>query len=391
LNILFISFDADPPNKGGVSTVTNILAKALIERGHFCALAYFEESEYPSLLFENKTKLVKENLVNLMIFFAKYKFDIILNQLPTLTDFELLDQLPLNSCKVIAVYHNRPMLHPLLPINLLQIIEETDSYVNKLYTLIKIGFLPILNIFFGKREILKYKIISQKSDKILLLSSHFFNNWIKLVPEVDKNKLVSICNPLTFDNFFPVTNISKKENLVIVVASLNHVKRAQILLKIWCELEKNKSLNNWSFEFIGEGYELKSLKKEAKKIKLKRIKFIDKTYPIEYYKRAKILMMTSKYEGWPMVLMEGQQNGVVPVSFNSFESIVEIISHNENGIIIPNNDVNAFVDSMTNLMLNAEILNKMIKNAIVSSHRFEKELIVSRYINLFNDLSENNN
>ncbi len=388
MNILFISFDADPPNKGGVSTVSNILAKALIDRGHCCALAYFEESEYPSLLFKNKIKLVKENFVNLMIFFTKNKFDIILNQLPTLTDFELIEQLPLNSCKVISVYHNRPMLHPLLPINLLQIIEETDSYVNKLYAFIKIGFLPILNKIFEKRETLKYKIISQKSDKILLLSSHFFNNWMKLVPEIDKNKLVSIGNPLAYDNFFPISNIKKKENLVIVVVSLNHVKRAHILLEIWSKLERNTLLENWNFEFIGDGYELASLKKQAKILKLERIKFVGKSHPIDFYKRAKILMLTSKYEGWGMVLTEGQQNGVVPVSYNSFESIVEIINNNVNGIIIPNNDINSFVVGMTNLMLNEELLNEMIKNAILSSHRFEKEKITNQYIDLFNCLIE---
>lgn len=384
MNILFISFDADPPNKGGVSTVTNILAKALIERGHFCALAYFEESEYPSLLFENKIKLVNENFVNLIIFFTKYKFDIILNQLPTLTDFELLEQLQLNNSKLISVYHNRPMIHPLLPINLIQIMEQCGSYVYKFYTLLKIATLPFLNIFYKKNEILTYKNISLKSDIILLLSNHFFNNWIEIVPEVDKNKLVSIGNPLTFDSFFPVTNISKKENLVIVVVSLNHVKRAHILLEIWSKLERNILLENWNFEFIGEGYELESLKKQANNLKLKRIKFIGKSYPLEFYKRAKILMLTSKYEGFPMVLTEGQQNGVVPVSFDSFESIVETISNNVNGIIIPNNDVNSFVVSMTNLMLNEEMLNEMIKNAILSSHRFEKEKIVNQYIDLFN-------
>jgi glycosyltransferase involved in cell wall biosynthesis len=386
LNILFISFDADPPNKGGVSTVTNILAKALICKGHYCSLAYFEESEHPSELFENKIKLVHQNLDNIRDFFTQNKFDIILNQLPTSTDFELLNLLPLNNSKLISVYHNRPMLHPLLPLNLFQIIKQSESYLYKFYTLLKIALLPILNIYYENQEVLKYKTISLKSDKIILLSNQFFKNWFEIVPETDKKKLVAISNPLTFDTFFPIIDINKKENLVIVVVSLNHVKRAHVLLNIWHKLEKNKLLQNWRFEFVGDGYELESLKKQAYNLKLERIKFIGKSNPRLFYKRAKILMMTSKYEGWPMVLMEGQQNGVVPVSFNSFESIVEIISNNFNGIIVPNNDINSFVVSMTNLMLNEEKLNEMIKNAVISSHRFEKEKIVNQYIDLFDSL-----
>lgn len=386
MNILFISFDADPPNKGGVSTVTNILAKALICKGHYCSLAYFEESEHPSELFENKIKLVHQNLDNIRDFFTQNKFDIILNQLPTSTDFELLNLLPLNNSKLISVYHNRPMLHPLLPLNLFQIIKQSESYLYKFYTLLKIALLPILNIYYENQEVLKYKTISLKSDKIILLSNQFFKNWFEIVPETDKKKLVAISNPLTFDTFFPIIDINKKENLVIVVVSLNHVKRAHVLLNIWHKLEKNKLLQNWRFEFVGDGYELESLKKQAYNLKLERIKFIGKSNPRLFYKRAKILMMTSKYEGWPMVLMEGQQNGVVPVSFNSFESIVEIISNNFNGIIVPNNDINSFVVSMTNLMLNEEKLNEMIKNAVISSHRFEKEKIVNQYIDLFDSL-----
>jgi len=50
-------------------------------------------------------------------------------------------------------------------------------------------------------------------------------------------------------------------------------------------------------------------------------------------------MMTSRFEGWPMVLMEAMQMGVVPVVYNSFESLSDIVVDGENGYIIPNNDL----------------------------------------------------
>ena len=60
--------------------------------------------------------------------------------------------------------------------------------------------------------------------------------------------------------------------------------------------------------------------------------------------------MTSGFEGWPMVLMEAMPMGVVPIAFNSFESLQDIISHKENGIIIPNNDMDKYVAGLKWLM-----------------------------------------
>jgi len=54
LNILFISYDADPPYMGGTSTVVNVLAKAFVSEGHFCALGYMDDSNHPSVFLKTK-------------------------------------------------------------------------------------------------------------------------------------------------------------------------------------------------------------------------------------------------------------------------------------------------------------------------------------------------
>lgn len=387
MNILIISFDADPPNRGGVATVTNVLAKSFIAQGHFCALGFIENSEYPSVFFQHKVQLVKENRSCIKEFFKEHHFDIILNQLPTLTDFEFLSSLPLGDCKMVSVYHNRPMLHPMRIKGLFKIFKESNNFIYKLYTLMKIPLLPVMNFIGKRKELDNYRNIYLSSDRIVLLSDKFFPNWINLVPETEKNKLIAIGNSLVFDIHYPVKSLEQKELLIIVVANLNHVKRANILLRIWKKIEANPLLSEWNFEFIGSGDELNSLKKLATKLKLKRIKFVGSANPLSYYKRAQIMMLTSKYEGWPMVLMEGQQMGVVPISYNSFESITDIIDDNENGLIIPNNDLNCFVDRLEELMLNQQMRERMSENAVLSSHRFNKEIVANKYLSLFQQIS----
>lgn len=385
MNILIISFDADPPYMGGTATVANILAKNFISKGHFCALGYMENSEFPSIFFNNKIKLRKDNSEECRKFFQKHQFDIILDQVANITDFPFLLSMPLGKCKIISAYHSRPMYHFSMFENLLRIYGDSDNPIYQLYTLAKIPLLPYFWVRSRIKEYNIFKSINNSSDRILLLSKNFFQNWINLVPGTNSSKLVAIGNPLVFDKSLEIEEIQNKEKLVIFIYS-NPAKRANLLLQIWKKIEEDSRFDDWKIEFIGEGEGFKQIKQKSTKFKFKRFQFTGykNTYP--YYKRASMMLMTSKYEGWPMVLMEGQQMGVVPVSFNSFESITDIINDGENGIIIPNNDIEKFVSGMKELMLNNNQRNLMAANAIESSKRFNLDHVIDKYLNLFESL-----
>lgn len=388
MNILIISFDADPPYMGGTATVAHVLAKAFHAKGYFCALGYMETSDHPSTYFHNKVKLVKENISVVEKFFNEHKFDIILDQLANITDFEFLLSLPLGGCKIISAYHNRPMLHPIRIDQLLNIYKSSNHPFYKIYTLAKIPLLPFIKFIGIRNELKSFKNIYLNSDKILLLSEKFFKNWLNLVPETNINRLVAIGNPLVFDKSFPAKEIGTKEKLVIAVCSANSQKRAHLLIKIWARIEKDVQLNDWTFEFVGGGEEIENIKKLAKNLELKRIKFVGYKDPLPFYQRASIMIMTPKYEGWPMVLMEGQQMGVIPISYNSYESITDIIDNGENGLIIPNNNMKCFVEKMKALMKNQTDRERIILNCIHSSLRFSIAKVVKKYTDLFLELQD---
>lgn len=390
MNILIISCDADPPYMGGTATVANVLAKNFIARGHFCALGYtLDHSEHPSVFFKYKILLAKENRINAEIFFQKYQFDIILNQIPNMTDFAFLKSICSDKCKIISAYHSRPMFHFSMLETLLRIYGDSNNLIYKIYTLAKIPLLPWYWIRSRRKEIRIFSDINSNSDRILLLSEKFFPNWINLIPGTNPSKLVAIGNPLVFDKPLPMEKIVNKENLVIVIYS-NPVKRGSIMLQIWNRIEADPLLKDWKLEFIGGGEGYDQIRRLALKLKLKRITFTGYQNTYSYYKRASIMLMTSKFEGWPMVLMECQQMGVVPVSYKSFESITDIIDDKENGFIIPNNDIGCFLDKLKQLMLNAPERERMAANAINSSVRFSVEKVTDKYMQLFSDLMNEN-
>lgn len=387
MNILIISFDADPPYMGGVSTMTNLLAKHFIAKGHFCALGYFDDEKKPSSFFKYKIKISELNKKNVEVFLIAHNINIILNQIPSKTNFKFLNSVISVNCKIATVYHSRPMLHFQLFEILLRILNEKYSVLYKIYTFLKIPLIPIYFIITRTKELNNFNDINLYSDKIILLSKNFFPNWKKLVSNANDSKLTAINNPLVYPSTFNFKELNEKEKLVIVIYS-NPAKRANVLLQIWNEIENDASFYDWNFEFIGEGEGYSQILNLAKKLNLKRITFTGYQNPYSYYQRASIMMMTSKYEGWPMVLMEGQQMGVVPIVYNSFESLTDIINDGVNGIIIPNNNIKLFVEKLKNLMQNTSERHMMAENAIMNSKRFNIDEVVNKYLNLFHNLVE---
>lgn len=385
MNILIISFDSDPPHYGGVSTMTNLLAKEFIKKGHTCCLGYPFKSEYPSSFFKDKILLSNKNIVAIKKYAETHQFDIILSQFITI-DYKIVSILKNPYTKIVTVYHTRPMLHGLEFEDLINYIERSNNWLHRLYNITKIPLLPFYKIIRKRKEKISFYEAYRNSDKLVLLSKYFFSALKEIIPHAKINKIAFIGNPIVFEECFPIERLEEKKKKVLVVCSAEHVKRIPIILKIWQSIENDSEYNEWSFTYVGDGDMFNQIKKQAKKMQLKRITFTGFTSPLPYYKESSILLMTSKYEGWPMVLMEGQQMGVVPISYNSFESLKEIIDNENNGIIIPNNDIKTFIKRLKDLMLDDEKRKKMAQNAIVSSQRHSKRNTVDKYLFLFENL-----
>ena len=84
--------------------------------------------------------------------------------------------------------------------------------------------------------------------------------------------------------------------------------------------------------------------------------------PRVYYERASILMLTSEFEGFPLVLAECMSFGVVPVVYGSYSAVYDIIDDDVNGLII----------SKANEGFNAAIMAERIKNIIEDNNKRNK-------------------
>ena len=99
-------------------------------------------------------------------------------------------------------------------------------------------------------------------------------------------------------------------------------------------------------------------------------------------------MMTSRSESWGLTLTEAQQLGVVPIAFDTYASLREIITNGEDGVVVEESNVDEYVNHMLDLMRNDVKKQRMARRAIISSQRFSQDRIAERWRILFDELKD---
>lgn len=129
-----------------------------------------------------------------------------------------------------------------------------------------------------------------------------------------------------FDNFISMDEICKKRKEVLFVGRLlESNKKISKLLTIWKHIQLDKEFNEWHLYIVGDGKDKSFYLDFTRNNNIPNVHFEGRRYPIPYYKRASIFAMTSAFEGFPMSIIEAQQNGVVPIVMDSFLSVHDII------------------------------------------------------------------
>ena len=160
--------------------------------------------------------------------------------------------------------------------------------------------------------------------------------------------------------------------------SLNKRKGVDLLLQIWNRIEMATA--DWELMIVGEGEERNNMEKYIKAHNLSRVKLCGfHTDMIPFFSESKILLMTSRYEGFGLVLTEAMAYGCVPVAFNSFASVTDIIT-SDTGMLVKPFDINEYSNKVIGLMENNEKLEYMSERCIKRGReKYSLETIIGRW------------
>ena len=129
-----------------------------------------------------------------------------------------------------------------------------------------------------------------------------------------------------------------------------------------------------------------SLRNITKQYNIPNIHFTGSCNPYDYYKDGSILCMTSSTEGWGMVLVEAQMFGCIPIAYNSYSSLTEIITDDVNGYTIPAFNKKKFSEQLERLMNNESERKRMMHECQKSVKRFDASIIAQQWLSHFKEI-----
>lgn len=334
MNILFLM---KYYSLGGVEMVTNVLASRFLDNGCRVSIVSFIEPSN-EILCRKDSRIIyyllsgfntsKKNIDQLRNILIEEKIDIVINQwgLPYVPIYVLKKASKGLSLKIFSVHHNSPKTN-----GRLKDIEIAMSETNNKFCALILCMKKVLTYY-----VTSYSMwyVYQKSDKYILLSDSYIREFLSFTRVKKATKLVVITNPITIpyiEEYEKILSYKRKEIIYVGRIDYNQ-KRVYRVIEVWKLLEKKYP--DWKLIIIGDGEEKSKLEEQSFQLGLKRIVFEGFKNPLEYYKYASLLILTSEYEGFPLVIPEGMAWGVVPCVYGSYSAVYDIVKDDVNGIII---------------------------------------------------------
>ncbi len=376
INLLFIEDNIDPTT-GGVERVSWALANYLEAFGIH---SYFSYAGYDFDKISNGRKIQlnfykddqSELLNKLSDFVAQNYISIIIVQ-NIATDkirycFRKLKEK--SNIKIIYCFHRNP-------------VSSKLSSISRYYRL-KVA---VYNLLHGIKPRYPFAEIVEDVDKYVLLSPSYIPSFTKLYHVKDTDKFMAMQNPVPFA--FEEPDLDIKEKTVLIIARFEEQqKNIKKALDVWNKFEQKNS--DWQLLIGGYGEDYEDVLNYSKRYDLKRCKFLGKIEnPKELYKHASIYMMTSRYEGYPMTLLEAMEFGCVPIVYNTFTSLQDIVEDGKNGLIVKPYSVDKYVNALLDLVNNQEKRKQM---AIAAYEKVRTsntiEAIGNQWVEFLNAISE---
>ena len=175
---------------------------------------------------------------------------------------------------------------------------------------------------------------------------------------------------------------------VIAVGRLDYQKGFDRLIEAWRLVQQNKEYADWHLDIFGQGEWKEMLQARIDGYGLQdSVKLNQPTKEIgKEYTDSSMLVMSSNYEGFPMVMIEAMACGLPAVSFDFKCGPKDIIRHGENGLLVKNDDIQGLAEAMMKLMGDEELRRRMSMEARKVTETYSEEVVMKQWVELFEGL-----
>lgn len=232
-------------------------------------------------------------------------------------------------------------------------------------------------------HVLYLQLAVRKADMVVALTKGDAEEWRKLTSKVCV--IPNVVHLNEGDSFSDCTSKS-----AIFVGRFSRQKDVGSLLRIWSLV--HQSHPDWCLHIYGGyGEEQETIFANIRQMNA-GIQIHEPTSDIiEKYKQNSILLLTSRYEPFGLVIPEAMSCGLPVVAFDCPYGPAELITDGVDGYLIKNRNIDVFAERICQLIQSEPLRQNMGKRAIESSQCYQRNEIMQKWMNLFSsflDLSK---
>ena len=172
---------------------------------------------------------------------------------------------------------------------------------------------------------------------------------------------------------------------IIAVGRLDYQKGFDRLIEAWALVQKEGRYSDWKLDIFGQGewqQMLQAMIDERGVQDTARLNAPTSNIGKEYA-GSSMLVMSSHYEGFPMVMIESMACGLPVVTFDYKCGPRDIIDHGENGLLVEDGDITGLAAAMMRLMDDEALRKRMGENAKNVVERYSEEKVMHLWKNLY--------
>lgn len=227
-----------------------------------------------------------------------------------------------------------------------------------------------------------FKLWTLKKPLIIAVSQEIEH---KIKQDYQYKNIKTIKNPIDLTSIISKSNesVEEKEDFILFVGRLSYEKQIPKLIECYANsILPNKNVKLF---IIGEGEKLSNIQSKIKELYLQEnvVLLGKKLNPFAYMKKAKFLVLCSKFEGYPTVLIESLAVGTPVVSFDCSSGPKEIIVPNVNGLLVEKQNFEALTNAFNLMVEDEDLYSTCKKNTSIKleEHSFEK--VLQQWLQIF--------